>query len=101
MALLQAARSGVTDRALGSKTSITIVVALYVLLLLTSLVLSSSIYLYSAGLVDSHMTASEIMLFASVSGSIQLIAGYNNDRRCSLDFRRYTSSSINSWHAGI
>ena len=55
------ARSG------GCKTLYAIVLALYTLFTLSSFVVSSAAYLYTARLVDSVISASEILMLVSVS----------------------------------
>ena len=56
-------------RAEGRKTLIAIVLALYTLSALSTFVLSSALYLYIARLVDSTISASEILMVVSVSKS--------------------------------
>lgn len=57
-------------RSEGRKTLVAIMLALYTLSTLSTFVFSSTIYLYTARLVDSGITASEILMIVSVSGII-------------------------------
>jgi len=57
----------------GHKTLVVIVLALYTLSTLSILVFSSAVYLYGADLVDSTITASEVLMVISVSHSLETL----------------------------
>jgi len=85
------------------KTLVAIVLALYTLSTLSTFVFSSTIYLYTTRLVDSSITASEILMSVSVSGIIFSTCrrSLTDGSKPSLACQPYTYLFINLWLDGI